>query len=111
MMITEKNDSKSKRKIIICAVAIGILATVNIVLLILLLQSGGGPGRHGAANVGITENPAVISSRLEESKKPDSILQNVLEQFRSIREEKEKQAGSRIPYPSLRSHRHQCRPG
>ena len=79
MMITEKKDSKSKRKIIIiCAVAIGILATVNIVLLILLLQSGGGPGRHGAVNVGITENPAVISSRLEESKKPDSILQNVL---------------------------------
>ena len=90
MMITEKKDSKSKRKIIIiCAVAIGILATVNIVLLILLLQSGGGPGRHGAVNVGITENPAVLSSRLEESKKPDSILQNVLEQFRSIREEKE----------------------
>ena len=93
MMITEKKDSKSKRKIIIiCAVAIGSLATVNIVLLILLLQSGGGPGRHGAVNVGITENPTVISSRLEESKKPDSILQNVLEQFRSIREEKEKQA-------------------
>ena len=46
MMITEKNDSKSKRKIIICAVAIGILATVNIVLLILLLQSGGGPARR-----------------------------------------------------------------
>lgn len=95
MMITEKKDSKSKRKIIICAVAIGILATVNIVLLILLLQSGGGPGRHGAVNVGITENPAVISSRLEESKKPDSILQNVLEQFRSIREEKEKQAAQK----------------
>lgn len=71
MEITEKKDSKSKRKIIIiCAVAIGILATVNIVLLILLLQSGGGPGSHGAVNVRIIENPAVISSRLEESQIP-----------------------------------------
>ena len=95
MMITEKKDSKSKRKIIIiCAVAIGILATVNIVLLILLLQSGGGPGRHGAVNVGITENPAVISSRLEESKKPDSILQNSSAAFGKKRKSRRPKARS-----------------
>ena len=51
MMITEKRIPNPKGNII-CAVAIGILATVNIVLLILLLQSGGGPGRHGAVKCG-----------------------------------------------------------
>lgn len=92
MEIRDKKDFKSKKKIIICVTVIGILAAVNIVLLILLLQSGGRPGSHGAVNVGITENPAIISSRLEESGKQYTILQEVLEQFRSIREEKEKQA-------------------
>lgn len=93
MEITEKKDSKPKKKIIIiCAAAIGILAAVNIVLLILLLQSGYRPGSHGALHVSITENPAVVSSRLDESGKSHSILQEALEQFRSIREEQEKQA-------------------